>query len=391
LETHLHEVVELAASLNFTAAVIILYGMLLVGTNIDIVKLKETKLGSIILKYVRVLDDGTLDTENDPDGSIDPGDRGNAQGSERVVAEDGEDEEEDEVYKKKILEAVEDIHSSLNPPRSSSESIPADGRSARASVTPEVIPHDSDAAHTRTRMSHQPAGDNEAQPHSPAQRTTNCNSPSKDKRKELPHDNNNEERVPKRRHQANMRQGPRTVSLPPLQIASSQWMPAGAGCNPQLQSDNNEPSSHQAASLLFAIRNHQATLATPMDSSSLPHSSEGFRQPPHYSQQSESTQNSALYAPILVVATSPPEYQIDTSTFQQLSGRPSTLDPTISHEPVIESINSDKNIGSASYITQKSNNNALATGSYDDVGNVNSDIDLWSAMDLNLWALLDDM
>ncbi|EED20953.1 hypothetical protein TSTA_081860 [Talaromyces stipitatus ATCC 10500] len=106
--------------------------------------------------------------------------------------------------------------------------------------------------------------------------------------------------ISKRRHQANMRQGPRTVSLQPLQIASSQWMPAGAGCNPQLQSDKNEPSSQQAASL--AIRNQQAALATPLDSFSLPQNSEGFRQPARYSQQSESTQNSANYAQIPVAS-----------------------------------------------------------------------------------------
>ncbi|KAF5013648.1 hypothetical protein F66182_15164, partial [Fusarium sp. NRRL 66182] len=83
------------------------------------------------------------------------------------------------------------------------------------------------------------------------------------------------------RHQANIFQTP---SLPPLQVASSQWIPAGtAGSNPRLQSDKDESPSRQA--ILLTIRNQQAALATPLDSFSLPQSSDGSRQPARYPQQ----------------------------------------------------------------------------------------------------------
>jgi hypothetical protein len=118
LRTHLHKVVELAASLNFTAAKIIYRGMLLVGASIDIVEFKKTRLGSIILCFIKVLDDGTLAQVESPDLSFNL-----------------------ERYQNKHWKAVEYIRSKLPTPPSSRESSPSDCRPSTA--TPEAITHDS--------------------------------------------------------------------------------------------------------------------------------------------------------------------------------------------------------------------------------------------------------
>uniref|UniRef100_A0A093V755 Uncharacterized protein n=1 Tax=Talaromyces marneffei PM1 TaxID=1077442 RepID=A0A093V755_TALMA len=145
LRTHLHKVVELAASMNFTAAKIIYKGILLVGEIIDIIEFKKTRLGSVILKFIEVFD-GTLAQAESPDLSYNL-----------------------ERYQDKHWKAVEYIHSNLRIPPSSRESSPSDCRASTA--TPEAITHDSYTPPTPTGCNpdFSPSG---SQPSGPGLRST---------------------------------------------------------------------------------------------------------------------------------------------------------------------------------------------------------------------------
>ncbi|KAF3404096.1 hypothetical protein DPV78_003430 [Talaromyces pinophilus] len=266
LKRYRPEVLQQSSSLDLKAAQFLRSGLSRAGMVDDVDGLRRTKLGSIILQYTEV-EDGQQNA---------------------VVDEDTEDEEAveevaqlDETVDAEYDEAVKSIASILEAEQPSKETqLPStDQPDGECGIHQTNTYGQSQSARTRKRRNEYSQNTPRSRrrrldvPRSGAATTTTCGANTNNENAEV-----------------------------------GQLVSSGADCGPHVQS--SEPQPRQASPL--ATPDQQAAPVAPSKSFPILQSSEDFRQPALYSQQSESTQNLASnHVEFLVNSSREPSGQQD--------------------------------------------------------------------------------